>query len=228
MLFRSNLMVFGVVLLFSPVSLGLAIGGDGPMDIAPRNVECTTVASGPLSTNYRLATGTYAHFALNSAHEIAYFPNKTKPDIQAEFQMCTPNYYGSNNNGTLQNYLIKYRGRIYLPELNRCIGVENAYSNSATYYYPKVVPCVPLHEIATKKSIPQNFAYAESDDLKFMYWTGASTPTKDQGGCYWGLLGYTMTFPGAEPVTSKASNYRVTYECDKSDSSGAGSAASFR
>ncbi|KAF8308374.1 hypothetical protein DL93DRAFT_1889203 [Clavulina sp. PMI_390] len=114
--------------------------------------------------------------------------------------------------------------------MKSCIGVENAYSNNAKYYYPKVVPCLDSAdgEMATSKSIPQNFAYAESDDLKFMYWTGASKPSKDQGGCYWGLLGYTMTFPSAEPITSKASNYRVTYECDTSDSSGAGSAASFR
>lgn len=136
--------------------------------------------------------------------------------------------------------------------LLRLLYAQNAGDKSAKAYYPKIVPCLSSAsgDMATSKSIPQNFAYAESDELKIIYWVRLSsyytcsirssidlslvhTPksgrtkkgnaASEQGGCLWGLMGYLETLPYGEPIPGK--NHRIEYVCDSGGGEGANAAA---
>lgn len=227
----------GSLAIFTSLSLAVASPTPEPVTredgLEERTTPlCTTVASGILSTSevaigwpYKKRVLGSVPFALNSNNEIAFY-NTTKPTITAEFQKCTPNYYGASNDGTAQDYLIQYWGRVYIPSLKACIGIENPDDYSMFLYFPKVVPCLSSAsgQMSTAASIPQNFAYRNWNGRKEIFWTGSSTKTPPtyQGWCETGLLGYFQWLPNGYPRVG--TNNRVQYVCN-ADSENAVAAA---
>ncbi|QRW11963.1 hypothetical protein RhiLY_10962 [Ceratobasidium sp. AG-Ba] len=172
---------------------GSLLADASPMGIEERaaSVVCTKKFSGTLSTMEMVigegpALGRWQNLTINSNNEIAFRNNTTKRGIQAEFQACKPNYGGFSNNG--QNNI--WAGRIYLPELKKCLAVKNP--NAADQRHYVEVRACPTPS-AGKDSQPYNFVASKYTQI-YLEWSGITNAakTRTQGGssCEIGTYGY--------------------------------------
>ncbi|KAG8727555.1 hypothetical protein FRC12_022409 [Ceratobasidium sp. 428] len=137
------------------------------------------IAEGP-------ALGKWQNLTINSNNEISFKNNTTKRGFQAEFQACKPNYGGFANDG--KNNV--WAGRVYLPELNKCLAVKNP--NAADQRHYVEVRACPKPS-AGKDSQPFNF-FASKYTETYLEWGGITNAarTRTQGGssCESGTYGY--------------------------------------
>ncbi|KAG8784476.1 hypothetical protein FRC12_018646 [Ceratobasidium sp. 428] len=142
---------------------------------AAQKAACTKRYSGVFTTNqFENSKGdlVFEPYYFNSRGEIAYDPKKKHDRIIAEFQTCTPNYAQEPNKDDDQ---IIY-GRFYVPKLKKCLAVTNPSANPP--YYLSTKPCPSAKDMATKKSMPFNFASDESGGEVDMRWLGGTIPSK--------------------------------------------------
>ncbi|CAE6413425.1 unnamed protein product [Rhizoctonia solani] len=127
--------LFTFLAVFSLSTVGApSINGVEIEERAP-TVVCTKKFSGTLSTMEMViaegpALGEWQNLTINSNNEIAFKNNTTKRGVQAEFQTCKPNYGGFTNDGA--NNI--WAGRIYLPELKKCLAVKNPNASDQRHY----------------------------------------------------------------------------------------------
>ncbi|KAG8684784.1 hypothetical protein FRC09_015144, partial [Ceratobasidium sp. 395] len=146
--------------------------GASPVDIEERAtyasaVTCTKKFSGTLSTMQMViaegpALGKWQNLTINSNNEISFKNNTTKRGFQAEFQACKPNYGGFANDG--KNNV--WAGRVYLPELNKCLAVKNP--NAADQRHYVEVRACPKPS-AGKDSQPFNFFASKYTEI-YLEW----------------------------------------------------------
>ncbi|KAF8683334.1 hypothetical protein RHS04_01893 [Rhizoctonia solani] len=126
---------FALLAGFSLLTVGArSINGVEIEERAPAAV-CTKKFSGTLSTMEMVigegpALGKWQNLTINSNNEIAFKNNTNKRGVQAEFQACRPNYGGFPNDGA--NNI--WAGRIYLPELKKCLAVKNPNAADQRHY----------------------------------------------------------------------------------------------
>ncbi|KAG9098039.1 hypothetical protein FS749_004873 [Ceratobasidium sp. UAMH 11750] len=160
--------------LLCVVFLGLSSANAAPSPDASK-AKCTTIRSGPLSTNEFADASkntVIKPYFFNGHGEVAYSSNSQNPQINAEFQTCTPNYAQEPN---VSQDDVLY-GRFLLSGTNNCLAVTNPSGNPP--YYVGSKPCPTAQEMTTKKSIPFNFVWDGTGGEIDMRWSGGTIPSK--------------------------------------------------
>jgi len=180
----------------------------------PSSSKCVVFQQGYLSTHEEVDDQSnpigYQWFAFNYKDELAFYHHTSHEKIYAEFQECTPNWAGSNN------FLFMKWGRIYVPKYQECLAVTNVNGNEP--YTVKRVPCLNSAngEIATAKSIPQNWVV---DSKGFMTWSGETkengSVVQGDGACTPGTYGYLGNTHNEPVTTNQAAGapYKVQLVC---------------
>jgi len=162
-------------------------------DLEARETDCMIYKSGYLAAN---VDGNWKSFTVNRKEQVSYIGNKKNP-LYVQFKACK----SLEDRGP--GRLIEKVGIIYVPQLNKCIGITNQPADHGPYW-TMLVSC-------DKTSYSQQFLVRTKDNDS-IYWKGKSDEegTNLQGGC--GLLGYKSNAHGV-PITTHDAGHQINIVC---------------